>query len=202
MQPLCQKSRYVYRNHPYFTNMEIANLIKECKRRNSVAEECLYKAFARPLFAYCRHIVGEDCEAKEALNDGFLLFFTEIDKFNYTSEVALHNWLKSIMRNKCRNIVKRTRTHFIEDPSFAEDIGLEADVQLKMKADEIASVIDAMPPGYQHVFKLFAIEGYSHKEIAALLNISENTSKSQYSRARTLLQELITYKRNNHDRRF
>jgi RNA polymerase sigma-70 factor (ECF subfamily) len=123
--------------------------------------------------------------------NGFLKFFQTIDRFEYVNDAATFAWLKKLMVNGCL-MELRMHSSFLqvamdELPEVVQD---EA-VLHQLSAAEIFKLITKLPPGYRTVFNLFEVEGYTHKEIAAMLSISEGTSKSQLSKAKQMLQQLL-----------
>jgi RNA polymerase sigma factor (sigma-70 family) len=122
----------------------------------------------------------------------FLKIFRGLSNFSYTTDAAFVAWMKKIMVNECLQELRKKNSFCL----VAEEMGVEAitddDVISKLSADEIYRFITQMPVGYRTVFNLYVIEGYNHAEIAAILNISEGTSKSQLNRARKTLQQSVT----------
>lgn len=128
-------------------------------------------------------------EAEEILSNGFIKVFKNIKQ--YESKGSFEGWVRKIIVNEAINYIRYKKNLFVETNQEWFEIGHE-DLNQKNDAQEILSLIDALPIGYKTVFNLYAIEGYPHKEIAELLGISEGTSKSQLSKARNLLQQRIS----------
>lgn len=172
--------------------MELLQLIKECKQGRITAQKYLYDRFATQFFLVCRRYQKTDAEAEETLQNGFLKIFHHLPGFVYSSDAAFVAWMKKILVNECLQQLRKKNNFFLVPESTAGEIMTEENVMDKLSADEIYRLITQMPVGYRTVFNLFIIEGYGHNEIAGMLNISVNTSKSQLNKARRTLQELIT----------
>jgi len=129
-------------------------------------------------------------DAKDILQDGFVKVFQNLGKFKGTG--AFEGWMRRIFVNTAIEHYRRKNNNYEIQESHEEQISdREVSALDKLAAIEILNMVKSLPNGYRTVFNLFAVEGYSHKEIAEMLNISEGTSKSQYARAKALLQEKI-----------
>ncbi len=168
--------------------MNESTLVKYCINGDQKAQRMLFEMYAPKMLGVCLRYAKNKEQAEDALQDGFVKVFSNLEKFS--GEGSLEGWVRRIMVNtsldqirkdaKLQNNVSWDDVDFkIENDSFI----LEG-----LMAEDLLKLINTMPQGYKMVFNLFAIEGYSHKEIALKLNISENTSKSQYSRARAYIQ--------------
>jgi len=172
--------------------MEFIQLLKECRKGSITAQKYFYDHFAVQMFLYCRRYLKTNEQAEEVLQNGFLKIFTGLIDFTFLNEAATVGWMKKIMLNEClQEIRKRNNVLSIAD-EIDENIYVENEVAIeKLSADEIFRLITQIPVGYRTVFNLYVVEGFNHKEIAEMLKISEGTSKSQLSKARNLLQQLI-----------
>lgn len=153
-------------------------------------QRVVYDRFAPRMLAICVRYVKNDMEAEELMVNGFLKVFAKIDQFK--NEGSFEGWIRRIMVNESLNHLRSKRMMYAEVD--IEKVGNVIDynsVENDFSTEELYLMIAQMPVGYRTVFNLFAIEGYSHKEISEKLGINENTSKSQLSRARTHLQKLI-----------
>lgn len=142
------------------------------------------------MFAVCRRYVIELQEAEDILICGFTKAFKKIDQFK--GEGSFEGWVRRIMVNEALTYIRRNKSMYLEVE--IEKAGLEPDYQqmnTQLEVEDLQKLIDRLPTGYKTVFNLYAIEGFSHKEIATELGISENTSKSQLSRARNHLKKLL-----------
>mgnify|MGYP002777667069 CR=1 FL=1 len=171
-------------------------LIRQCQRGNAFAQKRLYDTYVNRMYRVCLRYVREETAAEEVLMNGFLKVFHALTHFQYRGEGSLEAWIKRIMVNEALQHLRSTRhlpTLYPEEiVQYEPDVGALPDGQLD--AEQILETIRRLPTGYRTVFNLYAIEGYSHREIAEQLSISENTSKSQLSKARIMLQnELIRH---------
>ncbi len=174
--------------------MDVSELIKEARQGSAAAQKCLFDLFADKMILVCRRYVKSSEDAEELLLDGFYKFFKNLSSFNYQGEAGLYMWLKKIMINECLMLLRKKNVFTIVSESAAEDIPLEEEALNNMSAKEIFDLIVQLPVGYRTVFNLYVIEGMDHKEIAGLMGIAEGTSKSQLSKAKSLLQKNLLQK--------
>jgi len=178
-------------------------LIKGCIRRERSAQKRLYDTFSSKMYGLCCRYVKDSMEAEDVLVTAFTKILERIDQ--YKGEGSFEGWIRRVVVNEALTYLRRNRSMYIETELEAAD--REPDYQHisdHLEAEDLMNMIGELPAGYRIVFNLYAIDGYSHKEIAGQLNISENTSKSQLSRARVFLQKLLaerdaTPKRQRHD---
>jgi len=174
--------------------MDVHALIKEARQGSAAAQKCLFDLLGDRMMLVCRRYVKSPEDAEEVLLDGFYKFFTTLAHFDYKGEAALYSWLKRIMVNECLMLLRKKNVFTIVTETAAEEIALEEDALNNLSAKEIFELIIQLPVGYRTVFNLYVMEGVGHKEIAALMGISEGTSKSQLSKAKSLLQKnLLQY---------
>ena len=165
-------------------------LIEACRKGNRKAQCELYEKYAPLMYSVCRRYVIELQEAEDVLVCGFTKVFRKIDQF--TGEGSFEGWIRRIMVNESLTYIRRNKSMFLEVE--IEKAEREPDYQQlhnHLEVEDLHKMIDLLPTGYKTVFNLYAIEGFSHKEIAEKLGISENTSKSQLSRARAHLQKML-----------
>ncbi len=172
--------------------MEIAQLVKESKRGSRAAQKCLFDQFCENMRMVCRRYVKNPEDAEEILLNGFYKFFKNLPSFTYQSDGALYAWLKRIMVNECLMFLRKKNVFTIVTEAAAEEICLEEEAIANLSAAEIFNLVVQLPVGYRTVFNLFVIEGLDHREIAAMMGISEGTSKSQLSKSKALLQKMLT----------
>jgi RNA polymerase sigma factor (sigma-70 family) len=166
-------------------------LIQSCLRGDAQAQSELYERYAAKLFAICLRYMGEPDSARDSLQETWIKIFTKLGEFK--AQGSFEGWLKRIAVTTCLDALKGDRMRFSSDIEQQTSIRHEApSLESKMDADLMLKLIEQLPAGYRVVFNLFAIEGYGHSEIGELLNISENTSKSQLFKARRWLQERLT----------
>jgi len=176
--------------------MQLTELIKECRKGSVTAQKYLFDAYAKPFFLICRRYMKTQEQAEEMMMNGFLKIFEALPQFEYKNEAATVGWMKRILINECLQELRRKNSFLFIAEEYAEEISAAEDVIEKMEADEIYRLILQLPPGYRTVFNLYVIEQMSHREIAAALSITEGTSKSQLSKARNMLQHMITQQNN------
>lgn len=172
--------------------MNTSELIREAKQGSAAAQKWLFDQFAEKMLLVCQRYVKNSEDAEELLLDGFYKFFTKISAFTYQGDAALYAWLKKIMVNECLMFLRKKNVFTIVTETTAEEIPLQDEALDNLSAEEIFKLIVQLPVGYRTVFNLHAVEGMTHVEIAELLNIAEGTSRSQYSKAKILLQKLLS----------
>ncbi len=161
-----------------------------CKENNRFAQNRLYEAFSGRLFRVCMRYVRLQEDAEEVLMNGFLKFFRGLPNFDYRDDNSLEVWLKRIMVNEALMHLRHQKAL----PVFTDSDEAEAGVYIPdhvIDTEAIYAAILELPTGYRTVFNLYIIEGYTHEEIAKQLNINAGTSKSQLSKARAMLQQLL-----------
>jgi RNA polymerase sigma factor (sigma-70 family) len=166
--------------------LSLDQLIHDCKNNDTKAQEQLYRLFSSKLFAICLKYSRNYAEAEDNLQDGFLIIFDKIHQFNFKG--SFEGWIKRIMIN---NVLQQYRgVSFLE---LTHDISDEAEVEIDetVSLDFLMKIIQELPDRYRLVFNLYVIDGYPHKDIADMLEISIGTSKSNLSRARMILKEKI-----------
>jgi RNA polymerase sigma factor (sigma-70 family) len=165
-------------------------LIKGCLRRDRSAQKQLYEIYSSKMYGLCYRYVKDPMEAEDILVISFMKVFEKIEQFK--SEGSFEGWIRRIVINEALTCLRKQRSMYLE----AELERVDYDPNYKslsdhLEAEDLMHLINEMPTGYRIVFNMYAIDGYSHKEIADSLGISENTSKSQLSRARTYLQKAL-----------
>ena len=164
-------------------------LLQGCCKGNRQAQYQLYQLFSKKMMAVCLRYTKSVAEAEDILQEGFIKVFQHIQ--NFKGESKLETWITRIMVNTALNSNRRKMYLFPMVDVTEIHTPVQEDVFTNLSFEHLLKMIQALPTGCQLVFNLFAIEGYSHQEIADLLNISEGTSKSQYARAKELLKNQI-----------
>ncbi|TGD56965.1 RNA polymerase sigma factor [Flavobacterium humi] len=168
--------------------MELDQLIKGCIKQNRKAQEELYHRYKKVLFVLCLKYCSNEAEAEDNLHNAFIDIFTNIRNFNHKG--SFEGWIKRITINKAIDSYKR---HFqlvpIKD-DFTQEIQVD-EGEIDFSLDSILQLIQELPNQYRLVFCLYELDDYSHQEIAEMLSISENTSKSNLHRAKVILKEKI-----------
>jgi RNA polymerase sigma-70 factor (ECF subfamily) len=165
-------------------------LIQACLRHEASAQRQLYEQFAPQLMAVCYRYASDESLAEDILQEGFLKIFQHLDR--YQDQGTLEAWMRRIIVNTAIDQLRRRKRQRgeLELNEAIVDADVE-DALDHLEASFLLEMIQRLPDGYRLVFNLYAIEGYSHVEIAKQLDISESTSRSQYARARSQLQRLI-----------
>lgn len=173
--------------------MQIDNkLINACIKNERKAQKKLYDMYAPVLLGLCCRYTQDRSEAEDVLQEAFIKIYKNLDQF--ADKGSFEGWLKRIVVNTAITHYRKNQKHaFQEDISEIQESRISGDsfIESEFTRDELMTVINSLPRGYKMVFNLYAIEGYKHKEIAEMINIDINTSKSQYSRARKLIQEKL-----------
>lgn len=165
-------------------------LIRGCIQRKRDAQKRLYDIYSPVMYPLCCRYLKDSMEAEDVLVMAFTKLFDKIGQ--YKGEGSFEGWVKRIVINESLAHLRRQRSMFVVTELPDSDIEDASATSYDHLAEEdLLEMISELPSGYRTVFNLFAIDGYSHKEIAAQIGISENTSKSQLSRARVLLQKLL-----------
>lgn len=160
-------------------------LIEACLKGNTIAHKMLYDTYSSVLYGICLRYSKKEEEAQDILQDSFIKIFTKLDTYQYTG--SFEGWLKRIVTNTSIEYYrKKINTEQVEEIGFSPYLAIDSEKGLEV--EELLKMIQELPEGYRMVFNLYAIDGYTHGEIASKLNISEGTSKSQLSRARAYLQ--------------
>jgi RNA polymerase sigma factor (sigma-70 family) len=169
-----------------------SSLISLCLKGDRQAQHTLYKRYCDAMYNVCYRMMGTAAEAEDALQESFIDIFRRLDSFRQESSVGA--WIKRIVINHCLNELKKRRLKFEELTERTNEVVEEEYADNEDAVYEVKKVKDAimqLPDGYRTVLTLYLMEGYDHKEIAAVLGIQESGSKSQYSRAKAKLRELL-----------
>ncbi len=174
----------------------IENILSGCRKGKRKAQEALFRLYSDKMFGVCRYYTRDYSEAEDVLHDGFLKVFDKINK--YRGDGSLEGWIRRVIINTAlERFRKQSRMFAITevDESIMDDQFTSAEDQIS--ATELMEIIMELSPKYRLVFNLYAIDGFSHKEIADRLNISEGTSKSNLARARIILQKKVNERYGN-----
>lgn len=172
-------------------NFQEENLIAGCLKQDRQAQEQLYRMYADEMYIVCLAYEKDRDVVKDILQDSFIKVFNSIG--NYDRKGALKAWIRRIVVNTAIDHYRKKRNDnlFIDVETIEDKVAGEIDGHNNFGVKDILKQIKRLPDGARVIFNLFALEGYSHKEIAQKLSITVGTSKSQYSRARQLLQHWI-----------
>lgn len=167
-------------------------LIADCLQGDRQAQFALYKRYCDAMYNVCYRMLGNEPEAEDVLQESFIDVFRRLDTFR--AESSLGAWIKRIVINHCLNVFKKRKIKFEEMTSHISDIPAEEyedDEETAYEIKKVKKAIMELPDGYRQVLTLYLIEGYDHAEIADILGIQETGSKSQYSRAKAKLREIL-----------
>ncbi len=171
--------------------MDYTLLVKDCIKQKPAAQQQLYEHFAPVMMGVCYRYTKSVNDAEDVLQEGFVKVYLHLGRYKFTGELGA--WIRRIMVTTALNYLKRNKRYrselvFAEMPLHPVSDNNPA---IKLEAKELSELIRQLPTGFQTIFNLYAIEGYTHVEIGEMLGISDGTSKSQYARARYLLIEWI-----------
>ncbi len=171
-------------------NITDSDLINGCMRGDRRMQEELYGRFSPRMYAVCLRYAGNTEEAEDILQEGFIKVFKKLDSFR--SEGSFEGWVRRIFVNTAIEHFRRKR--YLMPVTEKEENTIEGkftSVLDELGAKDIMALVQELSPGYRTVFNMYVVEGYTHKEIADMLGISEGTSKSQLSRAKVILQDMV-----------
>jgi RNA polymerase sigma-70 factor (ECF subfamily) len=170
-------------------------MLQGCLDNLSIAQEALYNRFSPRMLGVCYRYARNREDAEDMLQEGFMKVYSQIHQ--YKGAGALEGWIRKIVVHTCINILKKNK-------KFSDSVDLIHASSIQVSDNNIPSILQAkqvvecirlLPIGYRTVLNLYAIEGFSHKEISSILEIEESTSRSQYTRARALLEEILIKKK-------
>ncbi len=172
-------------------DFEQQKLVEACKRGDRNAQHRLYHQYSRAMYNTCLRMLKIDADAEDALQNAFVDVFTKLDSFRYESTIGA--WIKRIVVNTCINHLKKRRLITSDwDESIPEPQDVTTDTgEQEFQVKRIKKAMEDLPDGYRTVFSLYLLEGYDHAEIGEILSISEATSKSQFSRAKQRIREML-----------
>jgi len=166
-------------------------LIQACLRNEEQAQTKLYEAHKGKMYAVCLRYARSTMEAEDFLVEGFFKVFKDLHQYNYQS--PLENWIKKVIINNALMCLRKKQVITFPSTDLIEkDWSQDPKIWQQLETETILKAIRSLPDGYQTIFNLYAIEGYSHKEIGEELGIAESTSRSQYTRAKKALQKLLS----------
>jgi len=165
-------------------------LIKGCRKGDGRAQKHMFERYAPRMLTVCRRYITDNDQAEDVMLVAWVKVFERMQQFK--GEGSFEGWLRRIMVNESLTWLRKNKQMYLHTDLDEADRSPDLSVlENHLEAEDIMKMVQQLPAGYRTVFNLYAIEGYSHKEIAKTLDITENTSKSQLSRARTHLQKLL-----------
>jgi RNA polymerase sigma factor (sigma-70 family) len=170
----------------------LENIIQKCKNGERAGQKELYELYKDVLYPICLRYIKQNEEAEDVFIEGFYKIFSKIN--DYKGDGSFEGWMKKIMVNESLMFLrKRNRLHLMVELTD-QDVSEPPETEDGLEYEQFLSILQLLPDGYRTVFNLYVIEGYKHKEIAEILNISINTSKSQLILAKKRIIELIKKK--------
>ncbi|MDF1866112.1 MAG: sigma-70 family RNA polymerase sigma factor [Saprospiraceae bacterium] len=166
-------------------------LVKSCLRGDSTAQRALYEHFKVPMFRLCLRYAKDRPEAEDLLQDGFIRVFLDLHQYKFNG--ALGGWIRRVIVNVALQHIRKNKkmSNVVELETVVNDYQTDEDVFSNMGVKALTKIIQKLPPGYRAVFNMYVIEGYSHKEIAEKMNFTVGSSKSQLSKAKAMLREML-----------
>ncbi len=173
-----------------FNTEKLNDLLAQCIENQSKAQQKLFEMLAPRMYAICLRYAQNEDEAKDVLQEGFIKLFSNLTKFE--NKGSFEGYVKRIFINTSIEYYRKNQKFKLHDSiENVADFSVEPETLSQLKQADLMKLVQLLPKGYKTVFNLFVVEGYTHDEISSLLNISENTSKSQLHKARHFLKELI-----------
>jgi RNA polymerase sigma factor (sigma-70 family) len=169
-------------------------ILQGCLKNNAVAQKALYQKYSAKMLVVCYRYGHNREDAEDMLQEGFIKVFSQIHTFE--NRGALEGWIRRIIVHTCINHLKKNK-RFNEsvDIIYANSVQVrEENIPSIIQAKEVVECIRMLPMGYRTVLNLYAIEGFNHKEISTMLDIEESTSRSQYTRAKAMLEDILVRK--------
>lgn len=171
------------------------SILKGCLKNDAVAQKELYNRYSPKMLAVCYRFAHNREDAEDMLQEGFIKVFSQIHTFR--NQGAFEGWVRRIIVHTCINNLKKNK-------KFNESVDIIHATSMQVREESVPSIVQAkqvvecirvLPIGYRTVLNLYAIEGYSHREIGAMLDIEESTSRSQYTRAKQMLEDILIRKK-------
>ena len=194
------KSSGQYQTHKIVSldyNNTHRELVEKCKRGDRQAQFELYRLYSKAMYNVCLRMLRDESDAEDVLQNAFIDIFTKLSSSKFESSIGA--WIKKVVVNNCINFLKKRRLQFTEiEEKHGHIISEEetpGDEYFGMNVESVKKALNSLPDGYRVVFSLYLLEGYDHQEIGEILGISEATSKSQYSRAKQKLKDLLNNQR-------
>jgi RNA polymerase sigma factor (sigma-70 family) len=175
----------------YKDQENLEDILDGCRHDDRKAQEKLYHNYYRAMMSLCLRYTKNEEDALEVLNTGFLKIFRNIHRYDAV-KAGLFTWMRTIIVNSCLDVIKSKQKELkAGELDHTTEVEIQPEAISKMRSIELLGLIRELPPATQAVFNLYVTEGYNHKEIGKLMNISEGTSKWHLSEARKILQKKI-----------
>ena len=177
-------------------NYSEEEIIRGCQKEENIFQTILYEKYSSLLLGICRRYIKNNADAEDIMIHSFVKIFENIKK--YTPTGSFEGWIKRITVNECLLFLRKNRLVFLDIDTIHQNEFIEPEYDNdELNEKYILEMIHSLSTAYKTVFNLYVIEGYTHKEIAEILGITESTSKSNLSRARDILQKKILSKKKN-----
>lgn len=168
----------------------LLDLLDQCLENQPNAQKQLFEILAPGMYSICLRYAKNEDEAKDILQESFIKMFNNLSRFE--KKGSFEGWVKRIFINTSIEFYRKNqREQMVNSLEDVPERPIESQTLSMLKTSDLMKLVNSLPKGYKTVFNLFAIEGYSHEEIAEMLGVSVNTSKSQLHKARLCLQELV-----------
>ena len=174
----------------HLINLELEEIIRGCKVNDRCCQKALYDLYSQKMYGVCIAYMKDEQLAQDILHDSYFKIFKKIDHFKDDAR-KVEGWIRRIVVNTAIDYLRRDKKFTASDYIESYQTAGYCDVAQNTNVNDLTDLINLLPNGARTVFNLYSLEGYKHKEIAEILNISEGTSKSQFSRAKTILQSLV-----------
>lgn len=171
--------------------MTESELVEACLKKDRSAQKQLYDRFSRQMMSVCLRYGGNLETAQDMLQEGFIVVFEKL--WQYKGEGALGGWIRRVIVTSALENLRKNKKHDLTEEviDHANSMDVDPEILQNLALESLMQIIQDLPDGYRTVFNLFAIEGYSHKEIAETLKITESTSKTQYFKAKAYLRQQL-----------
>lgn len=164
--------------------------ISLCLEGNRNAQKELYDLYKTNMYILCQRYFSDFEDAKDALQEGFIKIYRDLKQFD-SEKGTLGSWMKKVIINTCLEKIRKIKVDYQSFNDQSHDIAYESSIDSDLNVRDLTRLIQSLPTGYRTVFNLYVIEGYNHKEIGELLNISENTSKTQLMKSKNMLKVML-----------
>lgn len=166
-----------------------SDLVRRCIRGDRRSQQKLYQGYSKAMYNICLRMMGSKMDAEDALQASFIDVFRNLK--NFRGDASIGSWIKRIVINNCLNQIRRNKVRFDDLPDSVTEVAEEENEKTQYDIVAVHRAIQQLPDGYRTILNLYLLEGYSHDEISEILDISTSTSKSQFSRAKSKLREII-----------
>lgn len=174
----------MYLRMKYYTE----SFVKQCCKGNRITQKQLFEELYPFMFRVCLRYINQQAEAEDCVMRGFMKSFQNLERFQYEGEHSLFIWIRKIMINESLMFLRKQHNFMLSLEENYSDVPIQSEALSKIDAEELNVLIMRLPIGYRTVFNLYVVEGYEHKEIAKMLGISDNTSRTQLAKAKNKLR--------------